>query len=438
MGLIDDKKNVFTTIGAYTSLAEENDLSDLTNIFTSINNKQDIVPFLLDVLKVVVGTTALEQLTGELFTNFADSVEPTLKEAVKKQLIQYNAGSPVSATTFYTNGIAIDAKDIDLFGKLRSTPNSDVGSLLYDSTKPNFDLSAYDAIVAEGTPVDYNNLEITYDSLLDQLVFKPTGDTETIGEWFGTYVDNTTFLEKKEFSTNILNGIYGSVTSNENKTTETVLQELEVDKLIEQVIGGDESFEISDEDLAELIGRAKEMVAGVVTYDMGCGLVNAELALSALTDTIGVLSGTTDPFVAGNTINNTVTTSFDDPVNEETGEENAETIRNGFFARLIAILRLELSKLLTTSPQARMLLALSSSFENNGIPQIGNPKDDLKRFKVYINCVIKDALALLNEFIFNLIIGFLIALIDPVIRKVIKEKINQYIGVIKSLISSNI
>jgi len=86
MGLIDDKKNVFTTIGAYTSLAEENDLSDLTNIFTSINNKQDIVPFLLDVLKVVVGTTALEQLTGELFTNFADSVEPTLKEAIPGDL----------------------------------------------------------------------------------------------------------------------------------------------------------------------------------------------------------------------------------------------------------------------------------------------------------------------------------------------------------------
>ena len=178
MGLIDDKKNVFTTIGAYTSLAEENDLSDLTNIFTSINNKQDIVPFLLDVLKVVVGTTALEQLTGELFTNFADGVEPTLKEAVKKQLIQYNAGSPITGTTFHTNGIAIDAKDIDLFGKLKSTPNSDVGSLLYDTTNPNFDLSAYDAIVAEGTPVDFNNLEITYDSLLDQLVFKTTGNTQ--------------------------------------------------------------------------------------------------------------------------------------------------------------------------------------------------------------------------------------------------------------------
>ena len=65
MGLIDNKKNVFTTIGAYTSLQQSGTLPNPTNVFPSINNKKDIVPYLLDVLKVVVGSNALQELTGQ-------------------------------------------------------------------------------------------------------------------------------------------------------------------------------------------------------------------------------------------------------------------------------------------------------------------------------------------------------------------------------------
>lgn len=440
MGLIDDKKNVFTTIGAYTSLREEYDLPDTTNVFTSINNKKDIVPFLLDTLKVVVGTTALEQLTGELFTTFADKIEPTLKDAVKKQVTQYNAGEPLSSTNFGA-GVSVNVKDIDIFQKLHTSPGSEVGELLYDNVNPNFDSVAYNAITANGSDVPFNNLLVNYNSALDEFTFKPdlsTNPNPTIGEWFSEYIDNTTFINKKEFQTNILNGIFGSITANQNKTTESVFNELAVDKIINQVIEGDENFEISPDDYPALMQRANEAVAGIMTYDMGCGIIAAELPLSGLTDLISTISGSTDPNLVGNAINSTLGNSFTDTENEDVSEKNKETIRDGFFARLIKILTNELAKLLTTSPQARMILALSSSFENNGIPQIGDPKEDLKNFKVYINCVIKDAMALLNEFIFGLIIGFLIALLDPIVRKVIREKINQYLGVIKSLISSKL
>jgi hypothetical protein len=78
-------------------------------------------------------------------------------------------------------------------------------------------------------------------------------------------------------------------------------------------------------------------------------------------------------------------------------------------------------------------LAISTSFQNNGIPQIGNPLDDLKKSRVYLNCVIKDAMSMINKFIFNLVITFLMALLNPVVRKIIREKINQYVGILKSL-----
>jgi hypothetical protein len=44
MGLIDQKKSVFTTIGSYTSMMQSGTMPDTTNLFPSINNKKDIVP----------------------------------------------------------------------------------------------------------------------------------------------------------------------------------------------------------------------------------------------------------------------------------------------------------------------------------------------------------------------------------------------------------
>lgn len=441
MGLIDDKKNVFTTIGAYSSLAEETDLSDLTNIFTSINNKDDVIPFLIDILKVVVGTTALEQLTGQLFTNFIDEIEPTIKDTVKKQLIQYDAGTLVSETSFFNTGISIDAKNIDIYGKLKTNPGGDIGSLLYDTSVENFDSKAYEAISANGSDVVYNNLLINYNSTTDKFKFKPnisSSSNVTIGEWFNDFIDDSVFINKKEFVSNILNNIYGTVTANQNKSVDAVRKELEVNKQINQLLEGNDDFEISEDNYAELNKKAEEMVSGIINYDMGCGLVSAELSLSGLTDTLNTISGFTDSNLVGNAINNTINKSFSGLNVNEIGEENQETIKNGFFGRLIEFLRLELAKILVASPQARMLLAISSSFKNNGIPEISDPREDLKNFKIYIKCVTKEALAYLHEFIFNLIVGFLISLLDPIIRRVIREKINQYINVIKSLISSRL
>ena len=53
MSLSGDKQDIFTTIGAYTSLKQESNLPDKTNLYPSINNKKDIVPFLLDLLSIL-------------------------------------------------------------------------------------------------------------------------------------------------------------------------------------------------------------------------------------------------------------------------------------------------------------------------------------------------------------------------------------------------
>ncbi len=436
MSLVDDKKNIFTTIGAYTSMQEQPNLPNNTNIFPSINNKKDVVSFLLDLLKVVVGSNALKDLTGKLFTDFIGNVEPQLKTALKKQTTQYNAGDSLPQY-FKTNGVSVSAKNIDVYGKLKTNPNSDSGSLLYDNSSPNFDSVAYQAISNDGTDIPYKNLLIKYNSNTDSFVFKSnpanTSSSATIGEWFGNFIDSTTIINKKEFMSTVMNSIYGSITATQNKTVEQVFNELKINKQLEQLNNDEQnSFEISESDYDELQQQAKGLVDGVVYYDMGCGLISASLSLDDLTTLINDISDSTDSFAVGNAIDSTIDSSAN---NQDVTNENRESIKDGFFQRLIKAISLALGQFMTTSPQARALLAIMSAFQNNGNPKTDDPVTDLKEFRIFIKCILREAAKMINEFIFNLITSVLISLLTPIIKKIIKEKINQYVGIIKSLIT---
>jgi hypothetical protein len=437
MGLLDDKKNVFTTIGAYTSFIErsKNQKNDETNLFPSINNKKDVVPYLLDVLKVVVGSDALKQLTGELFTKFTDIAEPQIKETLKKQMIQHNSGDQLP-TNFKNNGVNVPVKDIDVFGKLKTNPNSDAGSLLYGVTN-TFDSKAYQAIINDGTPATYNNIEIRYVSATDEFNFRPTvaSSSSNIGEWLGDYIDDTVIIEKKEFLTNVMNAVYGSVTANQNKTLEQVYNELQISKLIEQLLEDNDSFEISQDDFEALLQQAQALIDGVVYYDMGCGIIGAELSMNDMVSLIQQISGSTDTFAVAKAIDATIAQStINTP---EVEEENKETIKDGFFQRIIKMVQQILAQLMTSSPQIRMLQAIISGFESpDGVtPKIGDPMEDMIKFKIFIKCMLNDLMKMINKFIFELIVAFLLAMLTPIVKRIIQEKINQYVGILKSLIS---
>jgi hypothetical protein len=176
------------------------------------------------------------------------------------------------------------------------------------------------------------------------------------------------------------------------------------------------------------------LVDGVVYYDMGCGIIGAELPMSDMMSLIEEISGSTDTFAVGNAVENTI---YQSGMDEEATAENKETIKDGFFQRIIKMVQQILAQLMTSSPQVRALQAIISGFESpDGITtKIGNPVQDMKQFKIFLKCMINDLMKMINQFIFELIVSFLIAMLVPIVKRIIQEKINQYVGILKSLIS---
>lgn len=436
MSIRDNKKSIFTKIGSYSSMMENINKTDTSNLFPSVNNKKDIVPFMLDILKVVAGSDAIKELSGELLTKFIASAETKMKASLKNQATQYNSGDNLPNDFKTTgSGYTFSAITVDPYGKYNN-PSTDTKNLLYDTNNghPNFDTAMYSATQNAGSMYNFGSaLTVKYNNIDNSYTFyeNPTLGT-TVGTWVNAYINDIAIINKKEFLSNVVNGMYGTISKNQSKTVEQIHEELVINQLIQQLIDDDDSFEVSPEKMTELLKMAEDILNGVVYYDMGCGVMGATLPIADMTKLVSDLSGVTDSFIVSDTLDKAHQNTLNDPT---TGTENAETIKDSFFHRLIRLITLEFGKAITTSPQIRVFTGIIDSIQNNGKSKLRTVKEDLKKFKSFIKCNIRAIMAAINEFIYNLLIKFIVMITRPVIKEIIKEKIKHYKEIIIGLSS---
>jgi hypothetical protein len=438
MGLIDEKQDIFTQIGAYTSITKEANLSDSTNSLSSINNTNEIVPFLLDMLTVLVGSEALKSTVGEIMTTYIDSVEEDLKTSLKTQFSTFNSDQPLPSG-FTGNGYTFKMSDIDIYSKTKTDPNTQVGSLLYNQNANDFDNKLYTSLVTPNTPVTFGVIDITYDDSIDTVNIKPNNPTQTIGEFTESYIDDLTIIKKNELTSNIINLLFGTITAATLKTLTTAMNEEKVNATLQKIINEEEDITLTDDELKKIQENAENKVKGLEYYDVGCGQLPNNVTVDTLTLLISGTTGSTDPLTVGNAYLNTLASGFNDA--QPTGTtavtdkatKNAATIKDNFFKQLINIIVNSLVTSVTVPPQIRALTGMYSGFKNNDVPELGDPVDDIKKNKNLVTCLSNNARGTLNKFIFDLVKKELIKIVIPVSKKILKEKINQYLGIIKSL-----
>lgn len=431
MGIIDDKRDVFTQIGALTSVKDNQNAPNPNDSISSVNNTKEIVPFLLDLLVVLVGSQVLNNVIGELMTGFIRNVEPTLKNELKKQTIEFNSNQTVPAS--FVGGINIPAKDIDTYEKLKTDPASQTGSLLYNNDSNDFDKKSYEAIQNAGTDVTFNNTTINYDKTTDSFTYKPTNSSQTIGDYTSDYIDGLTIIDEKEFTSNVINTIFGTINTNQNKSQNQLISEEKLDRSIEKLINEQESIAISDEELRQIELTAQKRKEGIQTVDVGCGVLDNTVTINSLENLINTTTGSTDPLTVGNAYVDLIAGGFD-AADEAQAAEDGETIKDGFLKRLINAIVGVLVAAVIAPPQIRALFGITSAFKNNGTPELGDPVEDLEKKRKLVDCLSKTAKSTINEFLFNLIKSEMLNLIIPVSKLILKEKINQYLNILKSLI----
>ena len=432
MSLSGDKKNIFTTIGSYTSFASnEGNVPKSKNTYPSVNNKKDVISFLIDTLKVTVGSEAIKLMVGELLTKFLDKTETTSKTILKKQFTNSNSDKEVSSD-FKTTGYRVKASKIDISKKFRIKSTSPSYPLYRNENISSFENTMHDAVRLEPTEINYQTtIKVSYDKISDEFIFKSAKPTYLVNDFVNDYIDKTAIINKKEIHTNVMNLLFGTISSTENKTQSEILSELEADKILSQVIDGSNSYDISSEDLDELNKIAENIVNGISTHDLGCGVMTSYLNIQDLTDLISKISGTTDSFAVSNELENTLANNTN--LDQDTYSENKQTIKDNYFKKIINSLVLSLVKSLTTAPQIRALISITSGFKNNFTVLDGKVSETLKNIKTMIDCIVNDLISMVSEFIYNKAIDLIKKMIKPIIKKIIKEKLLLYSRLMKSL-----
>ena len=432
MGVIDDKRNVFNQIGALVSAKESGNIPNSNNSISSINNNKEIVPFLLDLLVVLVGSQILKSLTGGLLTDLLRKIEPVLKLELIRQTTDYNSNDILPAY-FSSGGISVPVKDIDIFGKFRTDPLSQLGGLLYVPDGNDFDKKSFEAIQVAGTDNTFNNITIEYSAALNQFTYKATSPINTIGTWTANYINGLTIVNQTEFIANVINLIFGVVSGDQNKTQNQLIEEEKVNRVIQKLIDEEDNLNISDNELRDIENEAENRKNGIQTVDVGCGVLVNTVTLNSLEETIAQITGTTNPVVAGEALSNMVSDGFP-PEQEQRANRNNETVEDGFFKKLINAIVSILVLAVTTTPQIRALFAITNAFKENGSVSLGDVADDLNSRRKLAGCLSKTVKSEINEFIFNLVKKEMLLLVIPVSKLILKEKINQYLALLRSLL----
>lgn len=435
MSRADDKRNVLNNIKAYNSMNRQGNVPIQRDGMSSINNSKDSIPFLLDTLKAIAGAAAVKMLLGSLLTKMIKGSEANLKKGLKKQFIQSNANEQLP-TTFTNNGINMPVNSIDTNGKLKIEPNSvnKGGLILYGQPNfNNFDYKAHDAIVANGTPVECNNIKITYDSNTDGFNIKSNGSSTNIGDFFSNYIDDTQLINSDEIVANTMDRIFGTLSKEQEKTKEQILDELILEKMLENLMNGNDSFELSPNELNELDTLANQLSNGVVNHDMGCGIIQTQLSIDDFNKMINDITNTDDPNVVSNAIDDAINSCVSS--NDDVFNKNKEAIQENFIQKIINTLVIKMITAVTTAPQIRMLMGVMNGFQNQGQAMLTKAKDDVKKWKIMIKCMVKEIILLVVGFIVTFVFIKLKKMLEPIIRKKMKEKIDNFKKIIKSLTS---
>lgn len=430
--IVNDKKRIVNEIGVLNSIGKTAELPDQNFTYPSVNTKNEPIPFMLDLLTATVGSEALQRTTGQVMTKFIRGVEPDLKNNLKKQSVTFNSDQPLPSV-FASSGYQVPMKKIDLTGKLKNDPSSASGSLLYQSGTGGFDKQAYNALANPGTDVTFGNMKMNYDSLTDNMTIKPLNASQSIGSFVNGYIDGLKIMDEKEFTTHVMDTIYGTTAKSTKKTASALTEEEKLLALIEKLIQGDETATISDAELEQIQQIAKNKLEGVVPVDVGCSIIDSVLLLEDIAELIANNTGSTDPTSVGNAYNNVMENSFGRK-QTQTNPANKNAIRDGFFKKLIKTIMSSLVFALTSTPQIRVLMAMLNGFKNNNnVSFAPNISDDINAQKNFIQCLAKSAGGLLNKFIFDLLKIELIKLITPVAVLIVKEKLQAFIRIIESL-----
>jgi F0F1-type ATP synthase assembly protein I len=310
MNVISKKKEVFGKIGAVKTLTEGLPKLKLSSSFASINNSGDVISFLTDLVKTLVGFEALVSSVIDTITHSLPRIEKEVKKALKvelKNIVSCGVNPSLPSWMKSTGpGINIQVKKIDFADILRTDPNSVAGQLIYnDITTPlvnstDFNTFLYGVIQDEGIEYSWKNI-ITFKFVANgapfgfsnnSLIIKADQayDNKTLTDLNNDFIDSLILFNSDNVVNKVMDIIYGTISSTIGKSLKQLESESQINTIIDKMVTNnnknpipDSAFSFTKEETykqqAEALARKKGSINLKTTND-----IPSSVPISQLTD----------------------------------------------------------------------------------------------------------------------------------------------------------
>jgi hypothetical protein len=433
---------------------------------------------LLDILNVSGGRgSGSPKYIKRLLIRTIRNVEPRVRDIVFECLSQINCDETKTYST--TGPIYIKVQSVDLFGRLKLSPNELPGKLLYEQDPVNvgtYPLSTNKILknLTDNTNTSYSSLYSSglYTGKSGQPLFNITYEETYLGQpgpWFrvdleprasginnvaefmADYYSSIKMTEQVDIFTSIMEALTGAVSIKVSAGIGEVTQQTKADRIILRILGlcfdnrneidvsgiskvapldgvDDSFFEFTEVDLREIDQRVTNVKNGVIEFE-DCGNVKVPVDFDQIINNLDQLF-----FVEGSDFDNLA-------------DELTNTLANnplwGVNVDVQPVIDTNFIKLITNgiigalmSPKVMLPIMIMLKAQGNDISdKIASFNDFLKNFKQFSICCVSKIGAIFVEELFKLIKQDIIQLVQSVIADIVIEKANKKLAMILKLIA---
>jgi hypothetical protein len=433
MSLFDLKRNLLNEIAALRSLNTGFPELNLSSSFPSLDNNSNIIDFLLDLIKNLIGFEQLKEELIRFLTYQTNSIEATIKLILKNILKKYfSCSTDALIPDFMIDGLGdgfnVSVRQVDFFGLLKVDPNSIGGQLIYGNIEQ--DLNAFLYNVLQGNSGTWKSLLVVeylpqgvVDGVVKTNVFNVKIDSSwsgrTVNDFINTFIDSVILFTLPSLINKIFDIIFGAISSLLGKSPSEVEGEVELELLVNKIVDLPDTvidnsyFDFTPDEINYFNERVDERLNGRrILKD--CNFVSSSINPNDLVDTNQQLSSAATLVEIQRVLDNQFTILANQATDnlDETSQEFG--ILN-FFEQLFKGIIQGLANVVF-APKIMFLFVTYFKIVNNSVGFV-NFKDFLQQNREFVIEIIREALLpLLTEFLLKLCIKYVtqLAIADQV------------------------
>lgn len=429
--IIDQKKDVFSSLGALNILNDGFPKAPSFNSFGSINNGQDSSKFLIDLLKALEGIKVVKEILIDTIVYRLPDLEIAIKDGLKKELKEMVSCSinPTIPSWFQHGGAGVEmtVPNIDFYDLMKVDPTSVAGELSYKDvtsgvSSKDFNTYLYYTIqdptnpkLWGGSTTSNNMLETTFlengttDNNILKFTTSPAYSNKKLTEFNNDYINSISLfgtpgsIDSSTMISLIIETLFGSISFASKKSKKQIQKEVEINEILECIVNAEGAitnnfFEFDNPTLGKMDELVNDRKMGIRRLET-CRNLPVKITIENGFNAVNLIDVSTTKEEERDAVTSALDGLADEQAKFSQNPGDVSSIKSNFFSEMLeSFVRIIMG--LIISPKFITLFAINHQIIYGQGESYDDAKDFMKKNATLVNNVKK----VLRDMLLNILL----------------------------------